>query len=201
MTRVLGLTGGIATGKSTVSAYLASRGAVIIDGDLVARRVTKPNHPGLRALVATFGPQILDGRGELKRAELGQRVFGDPAAQRRLNQTLGPFIHQEIIGDLRKAQRNHLKLVVLDIPLLFEGGYQDYCDQVMVVTTSPATQLKRLMARNGYDRATAEHRIRAQWPLAKKAALADVVIDNEESPTATKAQVADWLYQWLWNVV
>ena len=196
MTLILGLTGGIASGKSTVSRFLAARGAVVEDGDLVARRLVRPHSAGLARLVAVFGSGILDDRGQLKQAELGRQVFGNPVAEAKLNAALSPLIHREILFDLHQARLARVPLVVLDLPLLYEGGYQDQCDAVMVVTVSPATQLARLMARNGYDRETAKRRIAAQWPLAKKAALADVVIDNEGSRAATEAQVLTWLARW-----
>ena len=197
MTKVLGLTGGIATGKSTVSKYLAQKGAVIIDGDLIARRVVEPPQLGLKRLVKVFGPQILASDGTLQRAKLGKMVFGDVKAEAKLNQTLGSIIHQEICMDLKKARANQVKLVVLDIPLLFEGGYEKLCEAVMVVAVKPATQLKRLIDRNHYDEATAEARINAQWPLERKKELATVVIDNEASIENTYLQVDNWLFNWL----
>ncbi|MBM6753938.1 dephospho-CoA kinase [Lactobacillus alvi] len=197
MTKVLGLTGGIATGKSTVSKYLAQKGAVIIDGDLIARRVVEPHQLGLKRLVAAFGSQILASDGTLLRAKLGEMVFGDVRAETKLNQALGPIIHQEFCVDLKKARANQVKLVVLDIPLLFEGGYETMCDAVMVVAVKPATQLKRLMARNHYNKATAQARINAQWPLEQKQELANVVIDNEGSIMNTYLQVDNWLFKWL----
>lgn len=99
--------------------------------------------------------------------------------------------------DLKKARANQVKLVVLDIPLLFEGGYEKLCEAVMVVAVKPATQLKRLIDRNHYDEATAEARINAQWPLERKKELATVVIDNEASIENTYLQVDNWLFNWL----
>lgn len=197
MTKVLGLTGGIATGKSTVSRFLHQQGAVVIDGDLVARQVVAPHQPGLARLVAAFGPTILAPDGTLKRAQLGQMVFGHPAAEAKLNGILGPLIHQEIVWQLTQARQAGVRLVILDVPLLYEGGYETLCDAVMVVQVSAATQFRRLMARNGYDETTAHQRINAQWPLAKKAARAQVVINNEGSVAQTHHQVMAWLFQWL----
>lgn len=189
MTKVLGLTGGIASGKSTVSGRLKAAGLPVIDADQVAREVVAAGTPGLTALVKAFGTRILRADGQLNRARLGQVVFGDSAARRRVNAITHPLIRQAIKDQITAARAAEVPWVVLDVPLLFEAGYDRWCDLVVVVWVRSRTQLRRLMARDHYQKAVAHRRIWAQMPLKQKARRADRVIDNNGSPAATAAQV------------
>lgn len=190
MTKIIGLTGGIASGKSTVSALLRQAGIPVIDADQVARQVQCPGSVALDKLAAAFGPAIIAPDGSLNRQQLGQRVFDDPAARQELDRIVQPLIKDTIWQAVDNLRRQGVANVVLDVPLLFEAGYDTDCDLVVVVRVSPATELRRLMARNGYSRAAAQARIAAQLPLSVKVAKADVVIDNDGSREETRRQVA-----------
>ncbi|MCA9557881.1 MAG: dephospho-CoA kinase [Myxococcales bacterium] len=186
---LIGLTGGIACGKSTVADALRARGAVIVDADQVARDVVAPGTPGLAAVVEAFGEGVLDADGRLDRSALGARVFGDEGARRRLEGILHPLIAQESMVQLQAAAADGPPLVVYDAALLVESGRADLFRPLVVVSAPEAVQRERLMARDGLDRAAAEARIAAQMPVADKAAVADHVIDNGGDLAATAAQI------------
>lgn len=187
---LVGLTGGIGTGKSTVAAMLAARGAVVIDADRLAREVVEPGEPTLARIVQEFGPEVLGPDGRLDRKALGALVFADPARRRRLEALTHPPIRARLDARLEALARAGFRgVVVVDAPLLVESGLHRAMDRLVVVTADEATQLARLMARDGLDRAEALRRIRSQMPLAAKARLADHVIDNSGDRAATEAQV------------
>ncbi|WP_286028231.1 dephospho-CoA kinase [Ligilactobacillus agilis] len=193
MTYILGLTGGIASGKSTVSAYLAQNGALIIDADLIARQVVAKRSSGLKQIVAKFGKEILTASGELDRKKLGKLVFSNKDLLQALTDITGPLIRAEILREIEAAKKAQVKLVVLDIPLLFETGYQTLCDKVMVVTVPSEVQLERVMKRDNLSAAEARKRIANQLPTSKRNELADVLIDNSKSVAETYQQVLKWL--------
>lgn len=193
MTYILGLTGGIASGKSTVSAYLAQNGALIIDADLIARQVVAKRSSGLKQIVAKFGEEILTASGELDRKKLGKLVFSNKELLKALTDITGPLIRAEILREIEAAKKAQVKLVVLDIPLLFETGYQTLCDKVMVVTIPSKLQLERVMKRDNLSAAEARKRIANQLPASKRNELADVLIDNSKSVAETYQQVLKWL--------
>lgn len=193
MTYILGLTGGIASGKSTVSAYLAQNGALIIDADLIARQVVAKKSSGLKQIVAKFGGEILTASGELDRKKLGKLVFSNKDLLKVLTDITGPLIRAEILREIQAAKKAQVKLVVLDIPLLFETGYQTLCDKVMVVTIPSKLQLERVMKRDNLSAAEARKRIANQLPASKRNELADVLIDNSKSVAETYQQVLKWL--------
>lgn len=191
-TPVIGLTGGIACGKSTVSRLLAERGAVIVDADRVAREVVEPGTPGLAAVAEAFGAEVITAEGTLDRARLGRRVFSDAAARARLNAILHPRMAQVTLARIQaaRATRPPPPLIVYDAALLIEMGQADAFRPLVVVHLPPALQRARLMARDGSTAADAEARIAAQMPVAEKVARADHVIDNSGTPAQTAAQVA-----------
>ena len=190
---IIGITGGIASGKSTVSNYLIRCGYSVVDADQVARQVVAPGTDGLKKIVQAFGPKILTDDGRLNRQKLGRVVFNSPDQLQILNKILQPLIRQKIIRQLTALQRADHQLIFLDAPLLFEQHYDALCYLVMVVVTSPAIQLKRLMKRNQLTVEQAEARIKSQMPLATKEALADMVIDNDSTIARTEQQVQQWL--------
>lgn len=190
MTRIIGLTGGIASGKSTVSNLLRQAGLPIVDADQVARQVQRPGSVALDKLAAIFGQGVIAPDGNLNRQRLGQLVFADPTARHKLDRVMQPLIRDAIWQAVANFKRQGVANVVLDVPLLFEEGYDTDCDMVVVVWVSPATELCRLMARNGYSKAAAQARIAAQLPLSTKMVRADVVINNDGSLEQTRRQVA-----------
>lgn len=185
----VGLTGCIASGKSTVSKMLASLGAKIVDADQVAKDIVLPGKAGLRAIVDTFGKEFLLTDGNLNRAFLGDKIFRDFAARNQLNNILHPLIKEAVHNQITKWENMKSNIVVLDVPLLFETGWQNQTDVNWVVYVDDATQLIRLMARNNYSEEEAKMRIASQMPLAEKIKLADVVIDNSGDLLHTKVQV------------
>jgi dephospho-CoA kinase len=183
---LIGLTGNIACGKSTVLAMLAALGAETIDADAEVHALYAPGEPVSAAVGAAFGPGALTPEGGVDRRALGAIVFGDPARLRQLEAIVHPAVRRRIEA---RISASRAAVVVIDAIKLIEGGLADRCDAVWVVTCAPEQQLARLMARNGFDRAEAERRIAAQPPQAEKVARADVVIDNSGDQAATEAQV------------
>jgi dephospho-CoA kinase len=203
MTRVIGLTGGIGTGKSTVARMLAELGAVVIDSDAIVHELQAPGTPLLAAIVDAFGPDVLRPDGALDRAALGALVFADPEARARLNALVHPAVGRESLRRLEAARAAGAALVVLDIPLLFETRVRGTASRanlgseaVVVVYAPRELQIARQLERNGYDRAEAERRVDAQMSIEEKRSLADHVIDNSGSLDATRRQVRE-LYERL----
>lgn len=196
MTLVLGLTGGIASGKSTVSRWLHQYHFPIIDADKIAHQVVAPQTPGLQQIVALFSTEILTAAGTLNRQKLGQLVFADQHLLAQLTAITGPLIRQTILQQLIDYRRTAAALIVLDVPLLFESHYQQLADLTMLVDVSEPIQLQRLMARNQLSTQAAKQRIASQWPLSAKRQLADVIIDNNQTLAVTQQQVLKFLTQY-----
>lgn len=189
----IGLTGGIASGKSTAVSMLRQYGAAIIDCDIIARDVVLPGSKGLQAVVRAFGPQALLSDGTMNRAYIGSVVFTNPAKKQELEEILFPLIRQEIRTKITQLEKAGEAVAFLDMPLLFEVKYHSYVDEVWLVYVDAATQLTRLMARNGYTKEEALARIRSQFPIDKKRALSQVIVDNTASLKKTEEQVkAAW---------
>lgn len=192
MSFVLGITGGIASGKSTVVDIFRLEGFPIVDGDIVARKVVESGTEGLLALQQAFGSAIIDEQGNLNREKLGKMIFHDEGKRAKLNKTLDPFIRSEIEEQVEKAKKNN-QLVIVDVPLLYEGNYQVLMDKIAVVYVTPEIQLSRLMKRNNLPKDEALERIRSQLSLDEKKKRADILIDNCGSQETTRQQVMDWL--------
>jgi len=187
---LVGLTGGIATGKSTVSALLRQLGGEIIDADLLAREVVEPGQPALTQIVTEFGRDLLTAAGELDRKKLGAIVFANPERRLRLEAITHPAIRDRFLTRLDDlAERGFVGLVVFDAAVMIESGNYKNMDRLVVVVTDDATQMARLLARDGTDDAENRRKISSQMPLAEKAKLADYVIDNSGTREATAEQV------------
>ena len=193
MTFILGLTGGIATGKSTVSRYFSDQGYPVIDADLIAREVVEPGTLGLEKIVAVFGRSVLTQQGELDRQKLGQLVFSDILKRKKLDAVLDGEIRQAIVKAIEEYTLKKTALVIVDIPLLYEAGYESLMTKVMVVHVPEETQLKRLMERNSLTQEEAKQRMNSQLSIQIKKMRADFVIDNSGTKEETKLQVLDWL--------
>ena len=193
MTYILGLTGGIATGKSTVSRYFSDKGFAVVDADVVARRVVEPGTEGLANIVAHFGTEIIQTDGTLNREKLGAMIFADAKKRETLNSLLSDLIRRAIMADTATLVNANQPLIVLDIPLLYEAGYETHCDAVMVVYTTEEVQRKRLMGRNNLSEEEALNRIASQEPIEAKKNRADIVIDNNGTLNDTYEQVETWL--------
>ena len=179
--RIIGLTGGIACGKSTVSKVLKDCGACIVDADAIAHELSQPNQPIFHAYVELFGPEIVTPEGTLDRAEIARRVFSDTVLRDKMNARVHPIIRATAEDRLDAAHMDGTAVVVLDVPLLFEAGWDALTNDTWVVT---------LLARDHtMDEAEARARIAAQMPLAEKCMRADVVIDNSGTREETKERV------------
>jgi len=187
---LVGLTGGIATGKSTVSCMLRGLGAEIIDADLLAREVVEPGQPAWHEIVAEFGRDVVNPDGTLDRKKLGAIVFANPERRNRLEAITHPAIRAGVQARLHElAARGFAGIVFYDAAILIEAlGHKDV-ERMVVVITDEATQAARLRGRDGTDDAEGRRRIASQMPLAEKAKLADYVIDNSGDREATAAQV------------
>lgn len=189
--RIIGLTGGIASGKSTVARLLAAMGAAVIDADELAREAVRPGTPALAEIVRTFGATVLQPDGTLDRPALGAIVFADPGARRRLEQITHPAIRLLAEARLDALRRSGAETVVYMAPLLIEAGATDRVDEIWVVHVDPATQLSRLMSRDNLTRQEAANRVASQMPLDEKRRHGRVVIDNSGTPEETERQVRE----------
>ena len=189
--KVIGLTGGIGSGKSTVSQLLAGLGAPIIDADKIGHEVFKPNTEAWREVVAAFGKQIITANSTIDRKKLGTIVFGNPEARARLNQIMHPRIYDVVKAQLEEYQRQGAAVVVLEAPLLLEAGWTSLVDEVWVTTASEDTLLKRLRERTGLSELESRTRIRSQLPTEKRIRQADVVIDTDCNLDELKAKVRE----------
>ena len=185
----IGLTGGIATGKSTVSNYLKELAYPLIDADVIARQLVEPGQEGLERLVVRFGREILHESGALNRQVLGQRLFGDAQLRQEVDQLLHPLIYEALEAESQRLAQAGAQLAFFDIPLLYETGYDQKMDQVWVVYLPHAMQVERLMARNSWSQAQAEAAIASQASIEAKRQRADLVIDNQGTLAVTFAQV------------
>jgi len=187
---ILGITGNIASGKSTVSKELARRGAVVVDADQLAREVVESGTSALKKIVEMFGSEILQNDGHLDRDRLGQMVFADVKVRAALDCIVHPEIAKKSIERLQEfKKRTDIPLIVYEAPLLFEVGAETRVDKVLMVKIDADEQLKRLMARDGLNKVGAQQRMAAQMPQQKKMARADFVIDNSGSVAETRQQV------------
>jgi dephospho-CoA kinase len=186
----IGLTGGIACGKSTVASMLVNLGAILIDADQLAREVVMPGRPALQQIVERFGPELMLPDGTLHRKALGAIIFNEPAARKDLEAITHPLIRQAMWDQMNQAEEACPDtLVVVDVPLLYESKLQGYYQKVMVVYVPVTVQLQRLIERDGLSIEDAELRLQAQMPIEQKKLLADVVIDNSGSLADTEKQI------------
>ena len=193
--RLIGLTGGIGSGKSTVAALLRELGATVIDADEATRAVQAPGSPGLQQLVEAFGPEILTPDGALDRPRLAAIAFSDPEARRRLNEIVHPLVREWMAERQREAAERGDAAVVLEVPLLFETRGAEGLDAVVLVYAPEDVQLKRLIEARGMDEQAARARIASQMPIEEKRRLASHVIPNtgtlEQLRTETERTWAD----------
>ena len=189
--RIIGLTGGIASGKSSVARLLEERGVPVIDADQLAREAVLPGSPALERIAAAFGREVIRDDGTLDRKRLGALVFADADKRRQLENIIHPEIRRLGEEQIERAAVAGQRVLVYMAPLLIEAGAVDRVDEIWVVTVRPEIQLQRLMARDGIDRAAAQRIIDSQMPLAEKAAHGRVLIDNSGTPQETRQLLAD----------
>ncbi|CAE6363470.1 unnamed protein product [Rhizoctonia solani] len=207
---IVGLTGGIASGKSTVSSLLTSHGIPVIDADLLARQVVEPGTPAHAAIISTFGAEILkEGTQNIDRKKLGEIIFNDEHKRKQLNAIVHPAVRKAMFWSIVRCWFRGERVCVLDVPLLIETGMWKQVGKVVVVYVSKELQMQRLMRRDSSDRAAAQSRVSSQLPLASKLEYADVVIDNSGSTADTDRQIVSlvqrleketswtWLISWI----
>ncbi|CAL7944660.1 unnamed protein product [Xylocopa violacea] len=186
---LVGLTGGIATGKSSVAAIFNEFGIPVIDADQIARKVVEPGKPAWHKIRKEFGPEVFLDTNELDRVKLGDMIFNDVEKRKKLNAITHPHIYKEIYWQTFKYFLQGHQFVVMDLPLLFETGHMlNYLHKIIVVTCEEDLQLQRLMERTGFTEAKAKIRIAAQMSLEKKANMANFVIENSGSVRDTREQ-------------
>jgi dephospho-CoA kinase len=194
--RKVALTGGIATGKSYCLARFAAFGAPVLDADQLARDAVAPGSPGLAAVAARFGREMIGESGALDRPRLAAVVFLDPAARRDLEAIVHPVVYRAIADWYAGLEASGAQLGIVDVPLLFESGHAEEFDRVVVVACTEDAQVQRMMARSGLTEREARARLGAQWPIAEKVHAADVVIDTNGAFQDTDQQV-DVIWQEL----
>ena len=177
MPKIIGLTGGIATGKSTVSELLTAYGFKVVDADVASRKAVKKGSKGLDQIREKFGQEAIDDNGEMNRKYVGELVFNNPEQRIELNKIVHPIV-REIMEEEKNHYLNEGYNVIMDIPLLFENDLQDTVDEVWVVYTSESIQIERLMERNDLSQEDAKARVYSQISIDKKSRMADHVIDN-----------------------
>jgi len=190
----VGLTGGIASGKSLVADLFAEAGASIVDTDLIAREVVAPGEPGLAAIVEQFGDEVIDATGELDRRHMRTLIFGSESRRQQLENLLHPLIRTRTLARIDSATGPYAMVVV---PLLAETGFAELVDRVLVVDCDEATQTRRLMARDVHTSDEARRIIAAQASRAERLAVADDVIDNNGDLASTRQQVLELHNQYI----
>ncbi|ANU12741.1 Dephospho-CoA kinase [Planococcus halocryophilus Or1] len=196
---IIGLTGSIASGKSTVSEMLKNEGYPIIDADLVARLVVEPGSETLEQIRQAFGSEVISSDGTMNRAKVGEIIFNDPVSRKTLNDIIHPAIRQEMLKQRYELLEQGFKIIIMDIPLLFESRLQYLVDKIMVVSVTEENQFKRLVERNGFTEKEARVRINSQLPMSVKEDGADAVIYNNGSLEETKQQLSRILVNWQAN--
>ncbi|MDQ0430511.1 dephospho-CoA kinase [Planomicrobium stackebrandtii] len=193
---IIGLTGSIASGKSTVSGMLKNLGYPIVDADLVARLVVEPGSDTLSQIVQAFGPEVIQEDGTMDRAKVGSIIFNDPASRKILNDIIHPAIRKEMLRQREEFIAQGFKTIIMDIPLLFESRLQHLVDKILVVSVTEENQFDRLVERNGFTEQEARARIGSQLPMSVKEDGADAVIYNNGTLDETKKQLNRILDTW-----
>ncbi|WGV00005.1 dephospho-CoA kinase [Bacillus altitudinis] len=196
MTLVIGLTGGIASGKSTVSQMIKEKGIRVVDADIIAKEAVSKGSAALHQIVQTFGEEVLLPNGELNRQQLGAIIFSDEEKRKQLNAIVHPEVRKEMLEQRDEGVSNNETFVVLDIPLLFESKLEGLVDRIIVVYTTPELQLSRLMNRNDLSEEEALNRIHSQQPLEEKCQKADRVIENTKDLAFMRKQLENILNEW-----
>lgn len=186
---VIGLTGGIASGKSAALEIFKRRGAKTLDCDVLARRIVQPGQPALQQIKKVFGSGVFRGK-QLDRAAMAKIVFSKPAARKKLEKIIHPFVYRRLQKEIARHKKG---ILVIDIPLLFETGFGKLVDRTAVVWVPEKVQFERLMKRNGLSKDDARKRIRSQMPLSRKKKSADFVFDNSRPLPALRKQIDRWL--------
>ncbi|MEG1677710.1 MAG: dephospho-CoA kinase [Clostridia bacterium] len=195
--KIIGLTGGIACGKTTVASMLKELGASIVDADQISRELTMPAGEALPALREAFGTLVFYPDGTLNRPVLAQLVFHNREELEKLNSITHPMIHQKLLAEIETCRKMGALVVVLDVPLLFEAGVQALADVIVCASAPEERQIERLTTRSGLTREQALSRIHSQWPLAEKEKRSDIVLDTDQPLNQLEAEVQKLYNGWI----
>ena len=193
--KIVGLTGGISSGKSMVSSYLKQLKIPVIDADEVARKVVEPNSQGARKIRKTFSSDVFEEDGSLNRQRLGALIFSNAENRQKLDDLLQPLIKIMILDEIEEHRQKGENMIVLDLPLLFEKQYEELCEEIIVVYIPKELQLERLMRRNQYTKQEALSRIDSQLSIEEKRKRATVLLDNQGTIQQLYQQVEQWLVE------
>ena len=193
--KIVGLTGGISSGKSTVSSYLKQLKIPVIDADEVARKVVEPNSQGAIEIRKAFGSDVFEEDGSLNRQKLGALIFSNAENRQKLDELLQPLIKIMILDEIEEHRQKGENMIVLDLPLLFEKQYEELCEEIIVVYIPKELQLERLMKRNQYTKQEALSRIDSQLSIEEKRKRATVLLDNQGTIQQLYQQVEQWLVE------
>ena len=193
--KIVGLTGGISSGKSTVSSYFKQLKIPVIDADEVARKVVKPNSQGAIEIRKAFGSDVFEEDGSLNRQKLGALIFSNAENRQKLDDLLQPLIKIMILDEIEEYHQKGENMIVLDLPLLFEKQYEELCEEIIVVYVPKELQLERLMRRNQYTKQEALSRIDSQLSIEEKRKRATVLLDNQGTIQQLYQQVEQWLVE------
>ena len=193
--KIVGLTGGISSGKSTVSSYLKQLKIPVIDADEVARKVVEPNSQGAIEIRKAFGSDVFEEDGSLNRQKLGALIFSNAENRQKLDELLQPLIKIMILDKIEEYRQKGETMIVLDLPLLFEKQYEELCEEIIVVYVPRELQLERLMKRNQYTKQEALSRIDSQLSIEEKRKRATVLLDNQGTIQQLYQQVEQWLVE------
>ena len=193
--KIVGLTGGISSGKSTVSSYLKQLKIPVIDADEVARKVVEPNTQGAKEIKKAFGSDVFEEDGSLNRQKLGALIFSNAENRQKLDDLLQPLIKIMILDEIEEYSQKGETMIVLDLPLLFEKHYEKLCEEIIVVYVPRELQLERLMKRNQYTKQEALSRIDSQLSIEEKRKRATVLLDNQGTVQQLYQQVEQWLVE------
>lgn len=193
--KIVGLTGGISSGKSTVSSYLKQLKIPVIDADEIARKVVEPNSQGAIEIRKTFGSDVFEEDGSLNRQRLGALIFSNAENRQKLDDLLQPLIKIMILDEIEEHRQKGENMIVLDLPLLFEKQYEELCEEIIVVYIPKELQLERLMKRNQYTKQEALSRIDSQLSIEEKRKRATVLLDNQGTIQQLYQQVEQWLVE------
>ena len=193
--KIVGLTGGISSGKSTVSSYFKQLEIPVIDADEVARKVVEPNSQGAIEIRKAFGSDVFEEDGSLNRQKLGALIFSNAENRQKLDDLLQPLIKITILNEIEEYRQKGENMIVLDLPLLFEKQYEELCEEIIVVYIPKELQLERLMRRNQYTKQEALSRIDSQLSIEEKRKRATVLLDNQGTIQQLYQQVEQWLVE------
>lgn len=189
----IGLTGGIATGKSTVTKILRKKGYLVVDADEIAKQALQPGHPELKQVIQVFGQEYLQPDGSLDRKGLGEKIFLNPVEKEKLEKIVHPFVQAEVAHQRKEAEKRGVAIAFYDVPLLFEKKLEPQFDSILLIAADESLQIERLQSRNGFTLEESKLRIQNQLPMSEKRKRSDYIIENNSDLAHLEKQVDAFL--------